>query len=75
MEKRFSLRPIFWHHDDTERHGVFVRCPRSGRAQDIGDCLACPRYSGLHLDADGPYRLKCADPVSSWVQQWDAGAA
>jgi hypothetical protein len=64
MEKPFTLRQIFSSLEGTKRRGVFVRCPRYENAHDIGDCLTCSRYGGLHLDAHGPYRLKCASPSS-----------
>jgi len=62
MERQTVLRPIFAFLEDAERLGVYVRCPRASRPRDIGECLGCPEYHGLHLGDfdDQPHRLKCS---------------
>ncbi len=62
MDDKVTLRPLYSFLEDALRLGVYVRCPQTGRAHDIGDCLGCARYRGLHLPgADEPYGLRCAD--------------
>lgn len=62
-EERISLHEIRSEVAESERAGVYVRCPLSGRAFDIGECLFCAHYRGLQLWAGETARLRCAAPV------------
>lgn len=62
-EEPIALCEIRSEVEESERVGVYVRCPLSGRAFDIGECLFCAHYRGLQMKTGEAARLRCAAPV------------
>jgi hypothetical protein len=70
IEERVALHEIQTRVEESERVGVYVRCPLSGRAFDIGECLFCAHYRGLQMKAGEPARLRCAAPLIRSRASW-----